>query len=819
MRFKNLSDVHTRRNAEGIQNDFHRRAVRQIRHVFFRNDSGDDALVAVAAGHFVADRKFSLHGDVALHQLDDAGRKLVALAELFLALLGDFAEHVDLARGHLLDLIDFLDQQRVLIGEAQPLEVARGDFFDDVARELGALGDQALVGLFVVQVGGERLAFEQHGKALEALVREDADFIRQVLFELENLRGLDGLVAFVFFSALAAEDFHVHDGALDARRAVEGSVAHIAGLFTEDRAEQFFFRRERGFALRSDLADQDVSRTHGSANADYAAFIEVAKKHFADVGNIARDFLGAEFRVPRLDFVFLDVNGGVVVVLDQLFADQDGVLEVVPAPRHERDQNVAAEREFAAIGARAVGQDLPLPDAVAHAHERLLVDAGVLVGTLELDELVDVRAHFAREHARVVGFDANDDPLGIDLVDNSVAAADDHRSRIARGDAFHAGADQRSFPANQWYGLALHVRTHKGAVRVVVFQERNKARRDRHQLFRRDVDVINLFARFQDEVSGLAAVDEFGGDAPALVERHIGLRDHVAVLFPRRKIETVRIVRDFAALQFLVHGFHFVPLDNFAGLEFAFARVDDHHVVDHAPGLHLAVGRLDKAELVDPSVAGQRADQTDVRAFRRFDRADAAVVRWVNVAHLEPGAFAREAARPKGRETPLVGDFGERIGLVHELRELGTAEELANRRHDRLGVHKVVRHGGGHFLVHRHLFLNRALHADEADAELVLEEFADRTHAAVAEVIDVVQRADVLAQLHQVADGRDEVGGVQRARVERRFQAELDVEFQAAHAAEIVLARVEEHPVEQSRGRFERWRIAGAQFSVDFDQS
>ena len=190
----------------------------------------------------------------------------------------------------------------------------------------------------------------------------------------------------------------------------------------------------------------------------------------------------------------------------------------------------------------------------------------------------------------------------------------------------------------------------------------------------------------------------------------------------------------------------------------------------------------------------------------------------MDVAHFESGAFARKSARPKGREAPLVRDFGERIGLVHELRELRTAEEFADRGHDRLGVHEVVRHGRGHFLVHRHLFLDGALHADQADAELVFEKFADRADAAVAEVIDVVHRADVLAQLQQVADGRDEVGGVQRARVERRFQAELDVEFQAAHAAEIVLARVEEHPVEQRRGGFERRRIAGAQLAVDFDQ-
>ena len=382
-------------------------------------------------------------------------------AELFLALLGDLAEHVDLARGHLLDFIDLFDEQRILVGQLQALEVARGDFFDDVAGQLGALGDQALVGLLVVQVGRQRLAVEQRREALQALVGEDADFVGEVLLQLEHLRGLDGLVAFVFFRALAAEDLDVHDGALDARRAVERSVANIAGLFAEDGAQQFFFRRQRGFALGSDLADQDVAGTHGGADANHAAFVEVAEEHLADVGNVARDFLGAELGVARLDFVFLDVDRGVVVVLDQLFADQDGVFEVVAAPGKERDQDVAAQRQFAALGARPVGQHLALTDAVAHADQRLLVDAGVLVRALELDELVDVGADFAGEHAGVVGFDAHDDALGVHLVDDAVAAADDHRARIARGDAFHAGADQRSFPADQRHGLALHVRTHR----------------------------------------------------------------------------------------------------------------------------------------------------------------------------------------------------------------------------------------------------------------------------------------------------------------------------------------------------------------------
>ena len=169
--------------------------------------------------------------------------------------------------------------------------------------------------------------------------------------------------------------------------------------------------------------------------------------------------------------------------------------------------------------------------------------------------------------------------------------------------------------------------------------------------------------------------------------------------------------------------------------------------------LHVAVRRLDEAVLVDARKARQRADQADVRTFRRLNRADAAVVRRVHVADFEARALTRQTARPKRGETALVRDLRERVGLVHELRELRGAEELADRGHDRLGVDQVVRHGRRHLLIHAHLFLDGALHADEADAELVLHQLADRAHAAVAKVIDVVDHADVLAQLEQVADG------------------------------------------------------------------
>src|SRR5579859_2783076 len=132
-----------------------------------------------------------------------------------------------------------------------------------------------------------------------------------------------------------------------------------------------------------------------------------------------------------------------------------------------------------------------------------------------------------------------------------------------------------------------------------------------------------------------------------------------------------------------------------------------------------------------------------------------------------------------------------------------------------------MRHRRRHLLVDAHLFLDRALHAHQTDAELVFHQFAHRAYAAVAKVINVVHRANALAQLQQITDGRVEVFRIKRALVEVRgfvLVIQLDVELQAAHAAEVVLARVEEHAVEQRRRRVQRRRIAGAQLAVDLDQ-
>ena len=386
VRLQNLAHVHTGRHAERIQNNLHRRSIGQIRHIFLGKNARDHALVAVAAGHLVAHAKLALHGHIDLHQLDHARRQLVALLQLGDLLVGDLAQHFDLPRGHLLDLVDLLVDARILVGVADALQVLGRNALDGFAIQNRALGQQALVGPLVVQVGQHFLAAQNAVQALQTLVGQNADLVAQVLFELGDVLALDQLGALVLLLALAAEDAHVDHRALDARRAGQRSVAHIAGLFAEDGAQQLLFRRQLRLSLGSDLAHQNVAVLDLGADADHAALVQIAQRVFADVGNIARDLFRSQLGVARFDLELFDVHRGVVVLAHQLLADQDRVLEVVAAPRHEGHQHVASQRQLALLRARSVGDHLTLHHPVALANNRLLVDAGVLVRALELDQ-------------------------------------------------------------------------------------------------------------------------------------------------------------------------------------------------------------------------------------------------------------------------------------------------------------------------------------------------------------------------------------------------------------------------------------------------
>ena len=193
----------------------------------------------------------------------------------------------------------------------------------------------------------------------------------------------------------------------------------------------------------------------------------------------------------------------------------------------------------------------------------------------------------------------------------------------------------------------------------------------------------------------------------------------------------------------------------------------------------------------------------------RLDRAHAAVMGRMHVAHLEARALARETARSEGGDAPLVGDLRERIRLVHELRELRRTEKLADRRRHRFRVDEIVRHQVFGLGLREPLF-HGALDAHEPGAKLVFRELTDRAHAAVAEVVDVVDLAAAVAQLHQDLDHRDDILRRERARAFELGAAHAAVELHASDRGQVVAVFREEEPVEERLHGFLGGRLARA---------
>src|SRR5437588_2639709 len=148
-------------------------------------------------------------------------------------------------------------------------------------------------------------------------------------------------------------------------------------------------------------------------------------------------------------------------------------------------------------------------------------------------------------------------------------------------------------------------------------------------------------------------------------------------------------------------------------------------LIGHAPVMNLAVRRFDKSKLVDSRKGRHRADQTDVRAFWRFNWANASVMRWMNVAYFKSGTVPTKAPWSESGQTAFVGEFGQRIGLIHELGKLRSAEEIANDRAQRLWIDQFLRRHAVDIDVEQgHALLDQTLGASKANPALVSQKFA-----------------------------------------------------------------------------------------------
>ena len=596
---------------------------------------------------------------------------------------------------------------------------------------------------------------------VKCVVVEDADLVVQVLTVAAQLGIDNGLGAFVALDAFACEHLHVNHSAAHAGWHPQRSVFHIRCFFTENRTQQFFFGRKLGFACGRYFADQYVACLHFRTNIDNAAFIQTVLHFFGQVRNIARDVFRTQLGIARHHVQFFNVDRRIAVVCGHFFANQNRVFVVVAVPRHEGDGHVLTERKFTQIGGCAVGNQIAALQYIAFVHGRTLVDVGGLVGTCEFHQIVNV--HTAFGCGRFIIVHAHHHAVCVHILHHAATTGNNGGCTVHRHGTFDTRTYQWLLGAQARHSLTLHVRAHQGTVRIVMLQKRNQRSGNGYHLTGRHVHVLHTVGSCQNSFAFFTAGNQFVFQfAGFFINFRVRLRNYITTFFNCRQI-----------------------------IDF----------IGHFAVYHAAVRRFQEAVIVGACINRQRVNQTNVRTFRRFNRANTTIVGRMHVAHFKARTFACQTARAQCRHTAFVRDFGQRVGLVHKLRQLAGTEKFLNGSRNGFSINQVSRHQTFAFGLIQTLF-HGTFHACQTCTELVFHQFANGTHATVAQMVNIVHFAMAVAQLHQRSNRHHDVFHAQNmqfgfffAHAGKSFiqQTAIPVIFLCRQQFLLISARVEFH--------------------------
>jgi len=179
----------------------------------------------------------------------------------------------------------------------------------------------------------------------------------------------------------------------------------------------------------------------------------------------------------------------------------------------------------------------------------------------------------------------------------------------------------------------------------------------------------------------------------------------------------------------------------------------------------------------------------------------------VHITHVKAGTVALEAARSQGGKCPLVRQLIQRVGLLHELRELAAPKELAHDRHHRTHVdqrdwRELIRVTDTHALTHH------TLHAQKAYAQLVLDQLAHGLDAPVAQVINIIRVFHTIIDLDHACDDAHQVLLGQRAVRNGDIQPKAPAQLVATNASQIIATGAKEQGLQIALGVFQGRRVA-----------
>ena len=117
---------------------------------------------------------------------------------------------------------------------------------------------------------------------------------------------------------LPCKDLGVYNNPVLTVRNLQRGISHLSCLLSENSAKQLLFRRQLCLSLGGNLSHQNITGANFRADANDTVLIQILEGLISDAGNISGNLFRSQLRVTGLRLIFLDMDGCVDIVLDQV---------------------------------------------------------------------------------------------------------------------------------------------------------------------------------------------------------------------------------------------------------------------------------------------------------------------------------------------------------------------------------------------------------------------------------------------------------------------------------------------------------------------
>lgn len=290
---------------------------------------------------------------------------------------------------------------------------------------------------------------------VEQICFEDLQFFRQVFFCLFELYFFDFQCMFVFFYVIVSKDLNVDNCIGYIVWYVQRRVFNVRGFFIEDCMQQFFFWGQLSFIFWCNFINQNVVIGYFCININDIGFIQFGECSFIYVWDVSGDFFWFQFGVMGYICQFLNVDGGEMVFLNNMFGYEDGVFEVVIILWYECYVYVLIKCQFIEVGGWIVCQYVVMFNWFIQRYIWYLVDIGVLVRMGVFGQVVDVDICFIWIYFVFVNFD--NDMGSIYVLNDIIMFSYCSYIGVNGNSMFYISINQWFISMQSWNGLMLYV--------------------------------------------------------------------------------------------------------------------------------------------------------------------------------------------------------------------------------------------------------------------------------------------------------------------------------------------------------------------------